>query len=147
MVLSHLFFNTFFQIFQMDHTDIIEKILMKSKQSIDFMEEKKKVFQKALLSCLPSVIRMGLRANTSQPPIPCSFFSKRMAGLPGCLPSIYSCYRYFTYEVCHHDHDYQSQKRNMHCFFMARPITALANLRIKKQQRINPFSYLLVLFC
>lgn len=72
---------------------------MKSEQSIDFMEEKKKVFEKASLSCLPSVIRMGLGLTQGNLQEHVSFFSDRMVGLPGRLPSIYSYYRYFAYEV------------------------------------------------
>ena len=39
---------------------LFEKIITKPGQSADFVEEKRAVFEKASLSCLPSVIRMGL---------------------------------------------------------------------------------------
>ena len=88
-----------FRSFERTTPILFEKILTKSEQSIDFMEEKKRVFDKASLSCVPSVIRMGLGLTQLNLQEHVSFFRDRMVGLPGRLPSIYSCYRYFAYEV------------------------------------------------
>lgn len=63
------------------------------------MEEKKEIFDKASLKCLPSVIRMGLGLTQGNLQEHVSFFRNNLVGLPGRLPSIYSCYRYFAYEV------------------------------------------------
>lgn len=63
------------------------------------MEEKKEIFDKASLKCLPSVIRMGLGLTQGSLQEHVSFFRNNLVGLPGRLPSIYSCYRYFAYEV------------------------------------------------
>ena len=63
------------------------------------MEEKKNVFDKASLFCLPSVIRMrnGLTEKNLQQHV--KYFRDKLVGLPSRLPSIYSCFRYFANEV------------------------------------------------
>lgn len=76
-----------------------EKIVTNSGQSERFMEAKREVFDKASLSCLPSVIRMGLGFTQANLQDHISFFQEKLIGLPGRLPSIYSCYRYLAYEV------------------------------------------------
>ena len=49
--------------------------------------------------CTPSVIQMN--AGLTERNLEChvDFFSKRLKGLPGRLPSIYSINRYFAFEV------------------------------------------------
>ena len=78
---------------------LFEKIITKPDQSADFMEEKRAVFKKASLSCLPSVIRMGLGITQGHLQEHVSVFRDKLVGLPGRLPSMYSCYHYFAYEV------------------------------------------------
>ena len=64
-----------------------------------FMEDKSEIFQKANPSCLSSVIRMGKDLSDTNLQQHVSFFRQHLVGLPSRLPSIYSCYRYFTQEV------------------------------------------------
>lgn len=73
--------------------------VLKTEHRIKFMKEKKKVFHKALSSCLSSVIRMGLGLTQGNLQDHVSLISKRMVCLSGYLPSIFSCYHYFAYEA------------------------------------------------
>ena len=77
---------------------LFEKLLTKSVND-DFMREKKALFDKASTSCLPSLIRMGRELTEEDLQQHVSFFREKLVGLPSRLPSIYSCYRFFTKEV------------------------------------------------
>ena len=88
-----------FRSFERTTPILFEKTITKPGQSADFMEEKRAVFEKASLSCLPSVIRMGLGITQGHLQEHVSGFRDKLVGLPGRLPSIYSCYHYFAYEV------------------------------------------------
>ena len=76
-----------------------ERIITTSEGSSDFFESRRNVNNAANNYCIPSVIQMsaGLTERNLEPHV--DFFAKRLKGLPSRLPSIYSVYRYFAFEV------------------------------------------------
>lgn len=87
----------FFRSFERTTPILFAKLIAGDKDS--FMEGRKSVSALASTSCIPSVIKMavGLDDAILQPHI--DFFRKQLNGLPSRLPSIYSCFRYFCFEV------------------------------------------------
>lgn len=65
----------------------------------DFFAKKKEVFSMASTSCLPSVVRMGIMLNELSLHYHVQFFKEQLKGLLSRLPSIYSVYRLFAFEV------------------------------------------------
>jgi len=76
-----------------------ERIITTTEVSSEFFESCRNVNNAANNYCIPSVIQMsaGLTERNLEPHV--DFFAKRLKGLPSRLPSNYSVYRYFAFEV------------------------------------------------
>ena len=80
-------------------TPILFSKIVSGDADPDFLAKKKEVFNMASTSCLPSVVRMGIMLNELSLQDHVQFFKERLKGLPSRLPSIYSVYRLFAFEV------------------------------------------------